>query len=95
MIQSPLIKCYFSSVQYLLVLLGGHIYGTDHSQNYFEAILFIYISEIIQEGNCATQSNQDCDFFVCASMITLILGNVLFTLLVENVTIIEYVATHW
>ena len=34
-----------------------------------------------------------CDFLVHALMIKLILGNVLFILLVENVTIIEDVAS--
>ena len=50
---------------------------------------------VIQEGNCASQSNQGCDFLVYASMIKLISGNVLFILLVENVTIIEDVEPHW
>ena len=71
------------------------MYDADHGQNNFEALLFIYFSEIIQEGNCAPQSNQGCDFLVHASVIKLILGNVLFILLVENVTIIEDVAPHW
>ena len=78
------------------IFVRGHIQGADNDQNNFNTVLFIYLSKIIEEGSSAPPPcNYGGDFVVNASVFRLILGNVLFILLVESVTITADVAPHW